>query len=465
MEHTRFLILGAGPTGLGAAYRLQELRETDFLILEQEELPGGLAASFTDDAGFTWDIGGHIQFSHYRYFDELMRAALPDDQWIEHQRESWVWIAGRFVPYPVQNHLRHLPRDLMWKCLDGFLAASLRRDGGPPANFKDWMLARFGTGLAETFLFPYNFKVWAYPPEQLSYQWVGERVAVPDVRRAVENVILEQDDIPWGPNRFFRFPSEGGTGSVWKRVAALLGEDRVRYQATVERIDTGRKVVTCRDGSAVGYEILISTVPVDRCAELIAPIREDLRKACGRLKYSASNIVGLGLKGGSPCTLRVKNWIYFPETNCPFYRATVFSNYSPKNVPDASRYWSLLTETSESIYRSVRQEALVEETIQGCLNTGLIRSADDVVSVWRYRAAHGYPTPSLERDSVLNEVLPRLEEIDIYSRGRFGAWKYEAGNQDHSVMQGVELVNRLLLQIPETTLNFPEIANSGTGKG
>ena len=31
----------------------------------------------------------------------------------------------------------------------------------------------------------------------------------------------------------------------------------------------------------------------------------------------------------------------------------------------------------------------------------------------------------------------------ILSRGRFGSWKYDIGNQDHSLMQGVEWVAQL----------------------
>ena len=62
----RILILGAGPTGLGAAWRLHELGHADWLLLERAPYAGGLAASFTDDAGFTWVVGGHVQFSHRR---------------------------------------------------------------------------------------------------------------------------------------------------------------------------------------------------------------------------------------------------------------------------------------------------------------------------------------------------------------------------------------------------------------
>ena len=71
-KRVKYLIIGAGPTGLGAAYRLKELGENDFLVLEAEAYAGGLAASFKDNAGFTWDVGGHVVFSHYAYFDQLV---------------------------------------------------------------------------------------------------------------------------------------------------------------------------------------------------------------------------------------------------------------------------------------------------------------------------------------------------------------------------------------------------------
>ena len=75
----RFVIVGAGPAGLGAAYRLRELGVDDFVLLEAADHVGGLATSYRDEHDFTWDIGGHVQFSHYPYFDAVMDRALGVD--------------------------------------------------------------------------------------------------------------------------------------------------------------------------------------------------------------------------------------------------------------------------------------------------------------------------------------------------------------------------------------------------
>ena len=151
--------------------------------------------------------------------------------------------------------------------------------------------------------------------------------------------------------------------------------------------------------------------------------------------------------------------MYFPEDNCPFYRATVFSNYSPANVPDAARHWSLMLEVSELPYKRVDQTTLCDDVVSGAINTNLISDSSDIASIWSYRAPYGYPTPGLYRDEALDELIPEFERWGVYSRGRFGMWKYEVSNQDHSFMQGVEVIERLLNGRAEITAFNADLAN------
>jgi hypothetical protein len=153
--------------------------------------------------------------------------------------------------------------------------------------------------------------------------------------------------------------------------------------------------------------------------------------------------------------------MYFPEPTSPHYRVTVFSNYSPHNVPDGGEYWSLMAEVCESPAKPVDATSLVEDVIGAFRRDGLIGADTAVVSRWHHREEHGYPTPFLGRDEVLRAIRPALEARRLFSRGRFGAWKYEVSNQDHSFMQGVELVDRLVFGEAETTLDEPDVANSG----
>jgi protoporphyrinogen oxidase len=452
----KVLILGAGCTGLGAAYRLHELGHADFLVLEQNRYPGGLATSFVDDKGFTWDIGGHVQFSHYDYFDRLMERALGN-AWLTHLRQSYIWIRERFIPYPFQNNIRSLPPNDLAECLRGLIAIG-KNGHARPGNFEEWILQSFGRGIADTFLIPYNTKVWACPPSQMSYQWIGERVASVDLTRIMDNILMERDDPAWGPNSTFRFPLRGGTGAIWRSVADLIPASRIRYHCRAVKVDTASRTVLSSDGEEFEYDTLISTLPIDILAKLIGD--RDLISDASQLRYSGTHVIGVGVHGVAPAHLKQKNWLYFPEDNCPFYRVTVFSNYSPHNVPGDDR-WSLMAEVAESSFRPVDQSMIVEEVLQGMKNTKLIEANDKVVSTWHYFAPHGYPTPTVDRDEHLDRIQCKLKSLDIFSRGRFGAWRYEVGNQDHCCMQGVEAADSALFGAPELTCWHPDLVNSG----
>jgi protoporphyrinogen oxidase len=450
MQHFKFIIVGAGPTGLGAAWRLHELGHEDWLIVEAAAEAGGLARSFVDDMGFTWDIGGHVQFSHYEYFDCVMDSLLGADGWNHHQRESWIWMRNRFIPYPLQSNLHRLPEQDLDRCLQGLVDIVTQFPKKVPDTFKDWILSNFGHGISDIFMLPYNFKVWAHDPSLMNATWVGDRVAPTDLRRVLKNLVFQTDDRAWGPNNTFRFPKRGGTGAIWKACAARLPGERQAFNRAVTSIDLQKRRVVLSDGSTLIYDTLISSIPLTELIKISE--RRDLNSIAKRgLLSSSSNIVGLGIGGKPPETLSTKNWIYFPESNCPFYRVTVFSNYAEANVPAPGSTWSLMCEVSESSYQPINQQSLIDSVVDGAIATGLVKDARQILSRWSHRAAYGYPVPGLQRDAALVQLLPEFERFGVYSRGRFGLWKYEVSNQDHSFMQGVEIIERIVSGRPEIT--------------
>lgn len=463
----RIVIIGAGPTGLGAAYRLRELGYTNFHMYDRHPYLGGLAHSFVDPVGFTWDIGGHVMFSHYEYYDRCFDALMGDDYTLN-DRESWVRTMGCWVPYPFQNNIRHLPPQACYECLSGLIRAQSGRGAikhhSDATNFGEFIDAVFGEGIAKHFMRPYNFKVWAHPPEMMNKQWIGERVAVLDVDRALRNVVLGLDDFGWGPNNRFKFPLRGGTGEFYHRFAAPLA-GHFTLRRAVRSIDVDARVITFADGGAERYDTLITAMPLDvLCRDILrGEVPATIRDAACRLRHSSGYMVGLGIKRPCPST---KSWMYFPDSDSPFYRVTYLSNYSPFMTPEPyttdaggrrnGRFYSLLCETSCSEFKPVDGSRIVEDTIRGLENSGLLEPGerDDIVSTWTYYADYSYPTPTVDRDAILAQVIPWLESRGIYSRGRFGMWKYEVANTDHTLMQGVEVVDRLLNSVPEKTIGL-----------
>jgi protoporphyrinogen oxidase len=178
------------------------------------------------------------------------------------------------------------------------------------------------------------------------------------------------------------------------------------------------------------------------------------------LKHTHVQVVGIAPDQPIPDTLRDKTWVYCPEDRCPFYRVTPFSIFSPAHVPDPDRQCSFLCEISYPGHSNGRPRDMTTATLAGLRDSGFIDADPATTHIYNMWAEYGYPIPTLDRDTILNDVQPTLENLRLFSRGRFGGWKYEAANMDHSVMQGVEVVDRLLDGTAEVTLPTPHVVNA-----
>ncbi len=432
----KILIIGAGPCGLGAAYRLKELGYRDWKIVEKNPYVGGLSASFKDDLGFSWDIGGHVLFSSHDYFAKLMDIVLGSD-YIEHERKAFVKLTDRWVAYPFQNNIHNLAPSKALECLFGLLLSRFNKR--THANFKEWIVSVFGKVIAGYFMLPYNSKVWVFPLDEMSYEWTSGRVSVVSLRRVLRNFIFAKDDSSWGENNKFRFPLFGGTGEIFRRLA-LNFDENLRLGKEAVSIDVDKREVVFNDGTREGYDNLINTMPIDIFANRAG--LDALFPEINKLKHNSVYSIGLGLKRRISCD---KCWVYFPSNKCPFYRLTYFSNYSSRNAPQGD-YSSLLCETAFFGGAAKNKEVVIDETIQALIDNGILRQDDRdlIVSRFLVEAEYAYPIPTLGRDRALSKLQPYLEDKGVYSRGRFGSWLYEKGNMDHSLMQGVEAVDRIL---------------------
>lgn len=441
-------IIGAGPTGLGAGFRLRELGERNFLIFESEDRVGGLSASFRDEKGFVWDLGGHIHFSHYPRYSQIIDDALGAEGWIEHVRDSRVRIRDRYVPYPIQEHLHCLPGKDKLRCMLDLIKKRCWPGRKTPRNFNEWVLMQFGETIAELFFTPYNLKVWATPLELMGTSWLADRVASVSFGQALRNILFGQDSAAWGPNKLFKYPKEGGTGSLWEKISSKVGRDRIKLNEPVRSIDLERKELITSAG-AYRYKHLINTSPLPLFLEMAEGFSDGIKNEVKNLRSSTIHVVGLGIEGAPPKSLQGVGWIYFPDADIPFFRATVLSNHSPYCVPRPGSQWALLLEVSNYGREKIGKEELIRQSIQAVRRFGYLEDETKLVSVWYRKCANAYPVPTLSRDQILKAVELELAVRQVFTRGRLGGWKYEVGNQDHCFMQGMEVIDRIKSGKPE----------------
>src|SRR5690554_595251 len=171
MREVQALVVGGGPSGLAAAYALQG----DTLVLEKESSVGGLCRSIHVGEG-VFDIGGHSFHTPYPEVYELVQE-LMDDRLFLQQRSAWVYTHDALIPYPFQRFYDRIPDPrVVQECEEGLRAAGGSEDAG---DFETYILRKFGKGIAEHFMLPYNRKLWARDIKNISTEWTKERVAGP----------------------------------------------------------------------------------------------------------------------------------------------------------------------------------------------------------------------------------------------------------------------------------------------
>lgn len=490
------LIIGGGPTGLGAAYRLSQLEKNDWVLVDADKQPGGLAGSFRTPEGFRFDHGYTVIPRRYDFIEHVLAELGPKYdaegklvknrefiEFIEKVRTNWVSLRGHFVKFPIQSNLAGLPAKEQADCLADLVKAHILAKNvpaeNPPNNLDDWLLEQWGETLTNLFFRPMMFKTWAHPTTKLAHNWVKSKIPPTDLKRdLVRTLDGEQKDDLWGHSSSFKYPKRNGLGGVWKMLAKKLPRNNVKFRAEVVQIDLEEKVAKTRDDIEIKYKNLISTMPLSTLLDLTG--RSD---AADRLLHSSLHLVCLGLRGKPEDLFGKNGCIYYPEVGTIFHKACVFSNVDPDSVPDKTTelitlrradqeiqssddesykpgpYWSLMLEISEGPLKEVSNATLVEQVIIDCLGVGLLKPDDEIVSMHVTQMTHGFPVPTIDRDEIVNEQLEWLKSHNVWSRGRFGAFKYEVGNADHCFIQGVEAVDNIEFGTSEKTAFNPSGVN------
>lgn len=427
---TGALILGGGLAGLSAAYH----SDGDYLVLERDERVGGLCRTNWYD-GFGFDLSIHILFTKRPDLAALICDELLDGDYHEHARSSWVYSHGVYTGYPFQGSLHGLPVDVVTDCLLGLVEAQRDAPATPPGNFAEWARATFGEGIAREFFLPYNERVWATPPEEMSFGWIDGRVPVPDLAEVIQGALVESP-VRHGPNARFWYPRQGGIETLARALAARLEPERVKIGTEVAGIDPVRKRVATTSGAVFEYRDLISSLPLPTLVRLVRGAPPAVREAAGRLR---SNTVFTVLLGVARPEVSDRHWVYFHEDEFLFHRISYPMNFSKSLVPDGCS--SIMAEISHSSHRDVSGRDLVAETIDGLGRAGVLRADDEILVSEIVRISPAYVIHTLDHEDAVATILEWLADQEIHTVGRFGEWQYF--NMDDAIASGRDAVHAL----------------------
>ena len=259
----KIAVLGAGISGLSVARLLQE-RGHEVTVYEKNDRPGGLARSrFVK--GYLYDpYGGHIFNSKHPQVVDWVFSLLPSDKWVHNVRNAKIYLDGHFISYPFELSLCELPLETRLDCALDFLRDSER--GVEPDNFRDWLVWKFGAGIANNYLLPYNEKIWAYPLEDMETGWMRGKMPLPSARELLTSLLLSDPTERKMPHSTFYYPLEGGIQSLMDSVAQGLNLKLNTPVTSLSRLTDTAGWQVNKDGP---YDRIICTVPLPELPEIM----------------------------------------------------------------------------------------------------------------------------------------------------------------------------------------------------
>ena len=392
----KYLIIGAGVAGLSFAATLKKHGEDSFLILEKENEAGGLCRStICNDAPIDTG-GGHILDVRNQQALDFLFFYMPEEEWNIYNRNTKIIIGDNIVGYPLEANIWQFPQELQLDYLESIARVQSENRNEMPEKFLDWVYWKLGDKIAQTYMIPYNTKMWSLNDlNELGTYWLYK---LPDVsfRETLLSCLNKSPSGKIPAHAQFYYPKDTGYGEVFLRIAETI-KDKINYNYIVSDIDT--KSLTVNNEFSAKY--IINTAPWH---EFITSFPADIQDRIGQLKYNSIDIDYYSTDSYDTQT----HWTYYADINLPYHRVIHRDNI----VNNSKGYW---TETN-SKRRTKRGE-----------------------SYWDNKYA--YPLNTVNKPENIKEILDYMASFNILGLGRWGQWEHM--NSDVAISHGIELAYKL----------------------
>jgi len=410
-------ILGAGITGLTVA------KTTGLPVYEAGDVPGGICSSYYvrpksnerlkqipgDEEAYRFEIGGgHWIFGAN---NEVLKFIGKFAKLKSYIRRSSVYFVKKnlYVPYPIQNNLRFLDREIAEKILKELSAHS--KD--IPCTMKEWLVRNFGQTLCNLFFYPFHDLYTAY--------LYGKIAPQDGYKTPVDPELVAQgakDSTPSvGYNTTFVYPQQG-LNIFLQRVASKCD---INYKKQVAKIDVDKKNIYFSDGCVISYGTLISTLPLNKVIEM-AGIKVDVEPD----PYTSVLALNIGAVRGANCP--GEHWLYVPNSKSGFHRVGFYSNVDSSFLPKSSRQSancvSLYVEkTYEGGHKPSGQDikTYTESVIRELKEWGFIKNTEVADATW-IDVAYTWSWPG---SKWREKALELLKKHDIHQLGHYGQWRFQ----------------------------------------
>lgn len=407
----KYIIIGAGISGLSIANILQN-RGHQVVVYERENKPGGLIKCDIIKGSLFHCTGGHVFNTKrtdvldwfWKYFDK-------DNEFAKALRNSSVIMENnQFVPYPLENHVYLLNKEIQYNFIHDLLELSQNKIL-KPKNFEEFLRNRFGKTLYDLYFQPYNYKVWRRDLSKVPLSWLEGKLPMPTVEEMIYNNMNHIEERAFVHSSFY-YPLHGGSQFIANRLAENLD---IRYNCKISTINKSQ------DGWLVNDEIADRLIFCGNIKQLPLLLKNEVDISTfytliEELEYHGTTSVFCEIDSNE------YSWIYQPSRLHESHRIICTGNFSPYNNAEGK-----FTATVEFTDKVEMEE--------------IIRNLELMPYRPKYLAHHyeefTYPIQNSETRSMIDELKGRLRKYDIFLLGRFAEWEYY--NMDVAIGAAIDL--------------------------
>ncbi len=398
-----YLVLGAGPAGLTFANKLKESGETSFLVLEKEEIAGGLCRSIDVDAS-PFDVGGgHFLDVRRPHVNEFLFRFMPEYEWNKYGRDSRIVVNGSVINYPLEANIWQMAIDEQIEYLKSIAVAGCNQGTAMPDHFVEWIYWKLGAKIAEDYMIPYNRKIFGKKLNQLGTYWL-EKVPNISFDETLRSCLEKKAYCQQPGHVEFYYPKKYGYGELWLRMAESI-RNNIIYKTSVKNIDFDSRTISTNDGMSYTADNIITTIPWMEFDKIIGMPKE-IQEGINQLKFSS-----IQTKYFAENIDTEAHWIYYPNLKLPFHRILVRHNF----CPNSRGYW---TETNS--------ERIAMEESNGS---------------FKYMNRYAYPLNTINKPEIMKTLLTWCVKRGVYGLGRWG--EHQHYNSDVTVDLAIKLCEKL----------------------
>ena len=400
----KYIILGAGPSGLTFANKLKQSGETDFIVLEREAEAGGLCRS-QDVDGSAFDIGGgHFLDVRRPQVNEFLFKFMPEEEWDLYNRDSRIVVGDNEVNHPIEANIWQMTIEDQVEYLKSIAIAGCNLGTDMPQEFVDWIYWKLGSKVADDYMIPYNQKMFSKELNQLGTYWLEKLPNVSFEETLLSCLNKKAYGTQPGHAQFY-YPKKYGYGELWLRMAKAI-EGNIEYNKSVKKIDFNTTTVTTQDGTEYKGDVIITTIPWMEFSEIIG-MPEDIKESIKELKFSS-----VQTEYHSENLDTEAQWIYYPDPKLSYHRILVRHNF----CPGSKGYW---TETNS-------ERIAMEEPNDN----------------FKYMNEYAYPLNTIKKPEIMKKLLVWSKTKNVYGLGRWG--EHEHYNSDLTVNLAMDLADEFI---------------------